>query len=132
VEAKNRTVVRIAGKEYGIKSSESEEYVQKLALYLDKKMSKIMEGSSKLSTSMAAVLAALHITGDLFKLKEEAVALEEDLKVRKEKTVSLENEKNRLQSEKDRLEEEVNRLRLELVKCETELKELRNRKNYKK
>lgn len=134
MNAINKTIVRIAGKEYKIKSTESDEYIQRVALYLDKKMAKIMESSNKLSTSMAAVLSALNVADDYFKLREKTVAMEEELKVRKEKAVSLENDKNKLQSERDALTEELNRLKLEFVKCETELKEVRNNinKNYRK
>lgn len=130
----NKTVVRIAGKEYNIKSTESDEYIQRVALYLDKKMAKITESNSKLSTSMAAVLSALNVADDFFKLRERAMSMEEELKNQKEKLVSIENEKNRLQNERDALAEELNQLKLDLVKCETELKEVRNKtnKNYKK
>jgi hypothetical protein len=36
--SKNRLEVRIAGKDYKLVGIESEEYIQKLALYIDKKM----------------------------------------------------------------------------------------------
>jgi len=134
VNSVNKTVVRIAGKEYYVRSIESDEYIQRLALYLDKKMGKILESSNKLSTSMAAVLTALNVTDDFFKSREKVVSLEEELKIKKEKLVSLENEKNRLHAEREALINELNELKIELVKSETELKEVRNNynKNYRK
>ena len=67
---KNRVEVRIAGKDYRIRGVESDEYLQKIALYVDKKMSEIMKKDNKLSTSMVAVLTALNVADDYLKTRE--------------------------------------------------------------
>ena len=39
---KNRVEVRIAGKDYILVGSDTDEYIQKIALYVDKKMNEII------------------------------------------------------------------------------------------
>ncbi|MFA5340695.1 MAG: cell division protein ZapA [Clostridia bacterium] len=66
------TKIRICNTEYLIKGNESEEYVEKIALFVDKKMSSIMRENPKLSVSMAAVLTAVNISDDYFKERDQA------------------------------------------------------------
>lgn len=64
--------VRICNNEYLIRGNESEEYVEKIALFVDKKMCSIMRESPQLSVSMAAVLASVNIADDYFKERDQA------------------------------------------------------------
>lgn len=64
--------VRICNNEYLIKGNESQEYIEKIALFVDKKMSAIMRESPQLSVSMAAVLASVNIADDYFKERDQA------------------------------------------------------------
>jgi len=66
---KNKVEVRIAGKDYTLVGCESEEYIQKVALYIDKKMTEIMRMNNKLSTSMASVLTAVNVAMSISKLR---------------------------------------------------------------
>jgi len=68
---KNRSTVRIGGIEYTFSAEVSEEYIHKVALYVDKKMNVIQKERNNLSTAMIAVLAAVNITNELFKAQEE-------------------------------------------------------------
>ncbi|MDI3540468.1 Cell division protein ZapA [Koleobacter methoxysyntrophicus] len=70
-KGKNRVKVTINGEEYYMKGSVSPEYMKKIADYVDKKMTKLSESNPYLSFSKIAVLAALNITDELFKLREE-------------------------------------------------------------
>lgn len=67
----NVITVRINGIEYNLKGHESEEYLNKVANYVDKKMKNILDNNAKLSSSSAAVLSAVNAVDDLFKLKED-------------------------------------------------------------
>jgi cell division protein ZapA len=70
--AESRTMtVHILGHEYKIRSTESGEFVREVALYVDEIMHQI---SSKMSTgtpTQVAVLAALNIAEELFRLRRE-------------------------------------------------------------
>ncbi|MBZ0269694.1 cell division protein ZapA, partial [bacterium] len=68
--AESRTMnVHILGHEYKIRSTESGEFVREVALYVDELMHQI---SSKMSTgtpTQVAVLAALNIAEELFRMR---------------------------------------------------------------
>ncbi|MCK8058711.1 MULTISPECIES: cell division protein ZapA [unclassified Fusibacter] len=71
MSSKNRVEVKILGQEYKLVSDDSREYMQSLANYVDDRMLEIAESNKKLSTAMTAVLTALNIGDDYFKLKME-------------------------------------------------------------
>lgn len=123
---KNKVGVRIAGKEYTLVGIESDEYIQKVALYIDKKMNEIVKINSKLSTSMAAVLAAVNVADDFFKTHENEVHLKKELKYIQEEVARLREENKQLVNENAVLANKANHLQLELVKREAELNEVRN------
>lgn len=64
---RNKTEVYIYGSKYTISGTESEEYILKLALHVDKKMRKFAEANNALSSGMISVLAAINIADDYFK-----------------------------------------------------------------
>jgi len=85
------TKIRICNTEYLIKGSESEEYIEKIALFVDKKMSSIMRDNPKLSVSMAAVLTAVNISDDYFKERDQAnkqQALMDDIEKKSKEQIS--------------------------------------------
>ncbi len=90
VADKNKVNVRIAGKDYTLVGNETEEYIQKVALYVDKKLNTIMNQNSKLSTSMASVLTAINIADDYFKACENIDNLSKELNALGKKSKSLE------------------------------------------
>jgi Uncharacterized protein conserved in bacteria len=63
----NIVTVKINGVEYNLKGEEQDEYLHKVAGYVDKKVKNILENNSKLSTSSAAILSAVNIVDDMFK-----------------------------------------------------------------
>ena len=64
--------VNIAGKMYSIVGKEDKAYIQKIAAYVDEKMTMLMAKNSELTTERAAVLAAINITDELFKAEDNA------------------------------------------------------------
>ena len=67
---RNKLEVRIGGKEYTIVSGETEEYMHKVATYVDKKLNVVADLDSRMSTAMVAVLTAINIADEYMKLKE--------------------------------------------------------------
>jgi cell division protein ZapA len=61
------TTVKILGHEYKIRSSESAEFVQEVALYVDGVMSSISSRMNTVTSAQVAVLAALNIAEELFR-----------------------------------------------------------------
>lgn len=123
---KNKVELRIAGKDYTIVGTESEEYIQRVGLYIDRKMNEVMRVNSKLSTSMAAVLTAMNVADDYFKCYESEAQLKKELKKLQEQLGELKEEKRRLTEENSTLSSSNSAMQLELAKKETELREVRN------
>lgn len=123
---KNKVEVKIAGKDYTILGTESEEYIQKIGLYIDRKMNEVMRSNSKLSTSMAAVLTAMNVADDYFKCYENESLLKKELKKLHEELSEIKEEKKRLSQENSAIGSNNSNLKLELAKREAELREVRN------
>lgn len=68
---KKRVVVSIFDQEYVVRSHEEEDYVQQLASYLDQRMREIQRKSPGLAARKVAVLTALNLADELFKVKAE-------------------------------------------------------------
>ena len=124
--ARNKVELRIAGKEYTVVGTEPEEYIQRVGLYIDRKMNEIMRSSNTLSTSMAAVLTAINVGDDFFKCHDRESSLKKELKTAQDELESLREEKQRIAQENATLVESNSNLRLELAKREAELGEVRN------
>ena len=75
---KNRTTVRIAGRDYTIASYDTPEYVNRVAAHVDRKMSELAE-ATKLPAAQLAVLAAVNATDDMMKSRDEIRRLRAEL-----------------------------------------------------
>ncbi len=67
---KIRTTVRIAGKDYTISSYDDEAYVQRVAIYVDRRMEEL-NAATKLPSAQLAVLTAMNVTDDMLKAHDE-------------------------------------------------------------
>src|SRR5690554_3001436 len=72
-------MVRIGGRQYSMRGTESEEYIHKVAIYVDKKMEEIYSKQPPLSTSMLAVLTAINLADEVIKQKDEISRLQREL-----------------------------------------------------
>ena len=63
-----RVEVKINNVEYTLVTNETEEYVQKVALLVNKKMAQITGVNPQLSTAMTAVLASINLADELIKV----------------------------------------------------------------
>ena len=134
MSSKNKTQVIIAGKIYTLSGYESEEYLQKVAAYLNGKITEFrgMDGYHRLSQEMRSILLNLNIADDYFKVRKKIEELEEELSEKEKELyefrhemittqVRLENvekEKNALDGKNVQLQEELIRLRAQTDKTE--------------
>lgn len=124
MENKTKMEVRIHGKDYVVMGIESDEYIQKVALYIDKKMNEVSRTNGRLNTAMVAVLTAINVADDLFKSVDAIKDLKEEVK---EKTEELDKTKASLKEaleEISTLREKMTEQQFELVKTKTELKDI--------
>ncbi len=122
---KNKVQIRIGGKDYTLVGIEAEEYIQKVGLYIDKKINEITRSNSLLSTSMASILAAVNVADDFFKSHENEKRLEDELARACEELEKLRRENESLLESNSNLISRNTLLQLELAKREAELSEVR-------
>ena len=72
--AKNSTQVIIGGKIYTVGGFESEEYLQRIAGYLNGKITELrsIEGYTKLTPDMKSLLLSINVADDYYKIKDTA------------------------------------------------------------
>ncbi len=86
----SRTVkIQIFGQTYPIQAELDQEYVQKLAAYVDEKMCAISDMTPTVDTQKVAILAALAIADELHSLRNERGDREELLKEQAERCLTL-------------------------------------------
>ncbi len=66
----NISKVEIMGREYTVRSDEGEEWVSQIAEYVNSKIKEVSENTKTISTLNIAILTALNIANDYFKLSE--------------------------------------------------------------
>jgi len=75
---KIRTTVHIAGRDYTMTSYDPESYVQRVAQYVDRKMTELSL-ATRLPADKLAVLTALNVTDDMLKAHDENNRLKREL-----------------------------------------------------
>ncbi|SKA89019.1 cell division protein ZapA [Caloramator quimbayensis] len=93
---KNKVAVRINGAEYVLTGDESEAYLFSIANYIDKKIKETLSNNPKHSNSSAAVLAALTVADELFKIKKEIENIKKTINEPEEKLSKIKAEYDEL------------------------------------
>ncbi|NLK98750.1 cell division protein ZapA [Defluviitalea saccharophila] len=132
---KNKIEVIIGGRVYTLVGEESQEYIQRVALYIDRKMSEVRKADSsrKLSTSMIAILTSINVADDLFKMKEalkdaaaEIESLQKQLDEKDKQIEVYQNELGNMQQENLALKDKIDEIQLEIMRSKMELEEYIN------
>ena len=79
---KIKTTVRIAGKDFAITSHDTEEHVQAVAAWVNRKMQELYQ-ATRLPAGQLAVLTAINATDDMMKSREEIRRLRQELETAK-------------------------------------------------
>ena len=128
---KNNIQVLIGGKVYNLGGYESNEYLMKVAGYLDRKITEVEENekSRKLTYDRKRILVELNIADDYFKAKKQAELLEEEIGNRDKELYDLKHEMIALQLKLENQEKKMSKNKKELqesqkkiIQLETELK----------
>ena len=131
MSTKTDTEVIIGGKVFTLSGYESEEYLQKVASYINNKMSEYakVESYKRQSLDMQNVLLHLNIADDYFKAKRQISLLEEEIQGKEKELYNLKHELIATQIKLENTEKNVKSLQGELnesakkiIKLETELK----------
>jgi cell division protein ZapA len=81
--------IDIYDQSYNVNTDQNEEYLQKLAAYVDSKMRAVGEAARTVDSLKVAVLAALNIADEMFTLRERQREIEGPIRQHVEKCVTL-------------------------------------------
>ncbi len=129
MSAKTDTEVIIGGKVFTLSGYESEEYLQKVASYINNKTAEYgkMDSFRRQPADTQSVLLQLNIADDYFKAKKQISLLEEEIQLYDLKheliasQIKLENTEKNVKS----LQSEVNESAKKIIRMETELKDMK-------
>ena len=136
MSSKNKTEVLIAGKIFTLSGYESEEYLQKVATYINNKIAefKKLDGYNHQTKENKSILLELNIADDYFKAKKQVEMVEEELSEKDKELYDIKHElinaQIQLENQEKDLEasrKENTELQKEVVRLQTERDE-RNRK----
>ena len=135
MEAKKYTEVYIAGKVYTLGGFEEEEYLQKIAAYVNSKVTELrgQQGYLKLSPDYQNVLLNLNLADDVFKIRRQVSATEKKLAAQEQEAYHVKHDMVGIQIKMDTLKEDLQSARQEaedtvgaLDDARSELDELRS------
>lgn len=112
MSSKNNTKVLIGGTVYTLSGEESEEYIQRVALYINNKMDDLKQSDNgqRLNTRLLNVLLAINIADDLFKEKDSIEQYKERLHQKDKEIELLKEQIDALDSEKSSYDNKIQEL----------------------
>lgn len=134
---KNDTEVIINNKRYTLSGFESEEYLQKIASFLNNKITEVkqQDGYKTMDADMKSILLQINIADEYFRVKRQYDESENDSDSKSNEIYSLKHEIISLQGRLEKSQQEIELLRQEVfeeqkknVKLETELASERKKK----
>ena len=132
MSAKKSTQVIIGGKVYTLSGYEEEDYLQRVATYINEKISEFgeLEGYKHLPADMRTMLLELNIADDYFKAKSKVDQLERDIAIKDDELYKLKHEliSGKVKSEEiekklEELEKENKELLLNKARLEASLED---------
>lgn len=122
MSVKNDTEVIINGKVYRLGGYESEEYLQKIASYINGKihMFEEMEGYARLNQDVKNVLLNINLADDYFKAKKQADFIESDSESRDRQLYDVKHELVSEQLKAETMEKEMEALKSQIENLERE------------
>ena len=132
--AKTDTEVIIGGKVFTLCGYESEEYLQRIASYINGKINEYskIDGYRRQSMDMQNVLIQINIADDYFKAKKQLASMEEDMEAKEKELYDLKHELIASQIKLENIDKnlktiqnESNEKEKKIIRLETELKKFK-------
>ncbi len=135
MSAKTDTEVIIDGKVLTLSGYESEEYLQKVASYLNNRINEYnkVESFKKQSVDRQSILLQLNIADDYFKAKKQVSVLEEELQGKEKELYDLKHEIISAQIKLENTEKQLKMQKIDIMEKEKKIVELETelKKNHK-
>lgn len=132
MSVKTEAKVIVGGKVFTISGYESEEYLQKVASYINSKYVQVAsdDGYKLLTRDYQSLLIQINLADDYFKAKSQIELLEDELKTREDELCNIKHELISTQIKLDNLERSIEDAKeknkdyeMKIIRLETELKE---------
>jgi cell division protein ZapA len=126
MSAKNTTKVLIDGKIITLSGYESEEYLQKVASYINNKIAELSQisGYKRQTPETKHTLLSLNIADDYFKVKNMAESLEEDIEVKDKENYDIKHDLIAAQIQLEKMTRETEKLKKDKDELDGKVKEL--------
>ena len=134
MSSKNNTEVIIDGKIFTLSGYESEEYLQKVAAYINNKISEFKqdEAYKRQNIDVQRALLDLNIADDYFKAKKQADTLETELENKDKQLYEIKHELIAAQikietgeKESEDLKKQLSELQKDVIRLETRIQEMK-------
>ena len=138
MSSKNNAQVIIDGKIFTLSGYESEEYLQKVATYINNKIAEFKkdEGYGRQTIDVQKALLDLNIADDYFKAKKQADALETELESKDKQLYDIKHElitaqinNETLEKERDDLKAQLGDAQKDMIRYETRIMEMKENQN---
>ena len=138
MSSKNNAQVIIDGKIFTLSGYESEEYLQKVATYINNKIAEFKkdEGYRRQTIDVQKALLDLNIADDYFKAKKQADALETELESKDKQLYNIKHElitaqinNETLEKERDDLKAQLGDAQKDMIRYETRIMEMKENQN---
>ena len=126
MSAKTSAEVVIDGKVYTLSGYEGEEYLQKVAAYINNKIAEFeaMDDYRYIPLNMKGTLLQLNIADDYFKAKRQAEVFEEDSQLKDKEMYDLKHDLIEAQIQVENLTAEKEKLMAQIRQLETDMDNL--------
>ncbi len=114
---KNKVRVIINGAEYTLVTAEPAEYVQRVAVRVDRKIREIKKESPQLTNIMATLLTAINLSDEYIKLEDSMDNLRKQITDYAKNEGKLSAALDERTAKVEELEKKVQDLRIELARC---------------
>ena len=133
MSSKNNTEVILGGKVFTLSGYESEEYLQKVASYINNKLAEYSkeDSSRRQNAEVRANLMYLNIADDYFKAKKLGDSLSEEIENKDKEIYDLKHELIAAQIKTDAAEKEITELKKEIAKYQKNIVQLETELNAK-
>ncbi len=134
MKEKNETEVLIDGRKFTLRGFEDDGYLQKVATYINKKITEFKKAESyrHLDTEQKKILLAINIADDYYKEQEKARVYRSESKEKDQSVMDMKNEIIDLQEKIKTFETKEKELQTSLEKAEKKIVELETKLKHRR
>ena len=121
---KTKVTVQINGREVTLVHDESDDYIQRVVIYLNNKIQAIAKGGVKMNEAAELALVSINITDELFKAQKNYVAVKNEVKRLMDEYEELKRTNGILNGQIEQLLAKVDQLEKDVLKKDVQLNTL--------